>query len=186
MAKAYLEVDEVMRLEQAANNLRDRILIRFLFNLECRIFEVLGVTVDDIDLGASTITIKHLKARVRLSCPDCGAKLSKSHAYCPKCRIKVVKVVAEENMYHQMKKLPIDPDTQMMLKEYIERGGPVIRGGKRLIFGIGRCRAWQIIKQCAEEARLPRLKNSNTGKLHNISPCKLRNAYQRLQVKDKS
>jgi hypothetical protein len=44
----------------------------------------------------------------------------------------------------------------------------VIQGGKRLIFGINRHRAWQIIKECAEKAGLPKLVNPETGRVHNL------------------
>jgi integrase/recombinase XerD len=70
-----------------------------------------------------------------------------------------------------------------MLKEYIERGGPVIRDGKRLIFGINRHRAWQIVKGCAEKAGLPTLVNPETGRVHNVSPHKLRDAFAVYAVK---
>lgn len=183
MAKAYLEVDEVIRLEKAATNLRDRLLVRVLFHLGCRISEALGITVADIDLNNHTVTIQHLKTRIQLSCPDCKAKLSKSHTYCPKCGTEVAKVVAEEKEHRRMRTLPIDPDTQMMLKVYIERGGSVIRDGKRLIFGINRHRAWQIIKECAEKARLPKLVNPETDKIHNVSPHRLRDAFATHAVK---
>ena len=177
MAKAYLEIDEVMRLEQAANNLRDRILIRVLFHLGCRVSEALGVTVEDIDLAAGTVTIQHLKSRMKLSCPDCGGGLSRSHTYCPRCGSKVAMAVAEEKEHRRMRTLPIDPNTQMMLKEYIERGGPVVREGKKLLFGINRHRAWQVVKECAEKAGLPKLINPETGMVHNVSPHKLRDAF---------
>jgi site-specific recombinase XerD len=35
MTKAYLEIGEVQRLEQSANNVRDRLLIRLLYHLGC-------------------------------------------------------------------------------------------------------------------------------------------------------
>jgi len=177
MAKAYLEVGEVVRLEKAATNLRDRILVRVLFHLGCRVSEALAITVQDIDLATGTVTIQHLKARMKLSCPYCNARLSKSHTYCPKCGAKVEKIVTEEKEHRRMRTLPIDPDTQMMLKEYIERGGPVLRKGKKLFFGINRHRGWQIIRDCAERAGLPKLINPETGRLHNVSPHKLRDAF---------
>lgn len=37
MGKAYSEVDELQRLEKVATNLRDRLLIRILFRLGCRV-----------------------------------------------------------------------------------------------------------------------------------------------------
>jgi len=48
--KTYLDLDEVARLENCPTNLRDRLLIRLLFRLGCRISEALRLKVDDIDL----------------------------------------------------------------------------------------------------------------------------------------
>jgi len=45
MPKAYLEVDDVKRLERAATCLRDRLLIRVLFHLGCRVSEALALKV---------------------------------------------------------------------------------------------------------------------------------------------
>ena len=50
MTKAYLEASEVEHLEKAAANLRDRLLIKLLLRLGCRISEALGLQVQDIDL----------------------------------------------------------------------------------------------------------------------------------------
>jgi len=79
--------------------------------------------------------------------------------------------------------LPIDTDTLTMLKEYLERGGPVVKGGKTLIFGINRHRAWQIVRDCAERAGLPKLVNPETGRLHNVSPHRLRDSFSVHAVK---
>jgi integrase/recombinase XerD len=54
---------------------------------------------------------------------------------------------------------------------------------KGLIFGINRHRAWQIIRDCAERAQLPKLINPETGKVHNVSPHKLRDAFAVHAVK---
>lgn len=88
-AKAYLEPEDVESLEKAATNLRDRLLIRLLFRLGCRVSEALGITVEDIDFAQSSITIVHLKTRLKISCHQCGARLGKSHTYCPMCGAKV-------------------------------------------------------------------------------------------------
>ena len=76
-----------------------------------------------------------------------------------------------------MRTLPLDRETLEILKEYIKRGGPVEKNGKQLLFGINRHRAWQIVKECAEKAGLPKLINPETGKAHNVSPHKLRDAF---------
>jgi len=183
MSEAYLEVDELQRLEEAATNLRDRLLIRLLSHLGCRISEALGIKVLDINLDNRTVTIQHLKARIKLSCPYCGAGLGKSHTYCPKCGAKVEKTIAEEKEYRRVRTLPIDGETLRMVKDYISRGGPVIRGGQRLIFGINRHRAWQIVRQCAERAGLPNMINPETGRIHGVSPHRLRDAFSVHAVK---
>ena len=175
--RAYLEPDEVAHLEESATNLRDRLLIRLLFRLGCRISEALGITVQDIDLDKATVTIQHLKIRMKLSCPQCSARLGKSHTYCPKCGAKVEKVVAEEKEHRRVRTLPVDDGTLGMLKDYISRGGPVSREGKTLIFDINRHRGWQIVRQCADIAELPDLVNPENSRKHGISPHRLRDAF---------
>ncbi len=177
MTKTYLEVDEVKKLEKATTNLRDKLLIRLLFHLGCRITEALSLKVNDIDFIQGTVSIVHLKRRVKISCADCGAQLGLSHSFCPKCGSKVEKAQTEQQEHRRQRVLPIDSQTLEILKEYIERGGPVIKEGQKLIFCINRHRAWQIIKQCAERAGLPKLVNPETGKVHNISPHKLRDCF---------
>jgi len=183
MTKAYLEASEVEHLEKAANNLRDRLLIRLLFRLGCRISEALGLQVQDIDFAHSTVTIQHLKCGVRLSCHMCGARLGAAHVFCPKCGGRIEKGEIEEQQHRRQRVLPIDRQTLDALREYIERGGPVIRDGKRLILGINRHRAWQVVKECAEKAGLPKLVNPETGRVHNVSPHKLRDAFATMAVK---
>jgi len=183
MHKAYIEADEVRRLEEAATNLRDRLLIRLLSHLGCRITEALTIGVEDINFGNSAVSIVHLKTRLKLSCPQCSAGIAGGHTFCPKCGTKVVQAITKELEHRRQRVVPIDGGTLTMLKEYIERGGPVLRDGKRLIFGINRHRAWQIVKGCAEKAELPKLVNPETGRVHNVSPHRLRDAFAVHAVK---
>jgi len=183
MPKPYLEIDEVASLEKEATNLRDKLLIRLLFHLGCRISEALAVKVDDVDFTQGTVTIKHLKTRLKLSCPGCGVALGKSHTFCPGCGTKVERALIRQMEHRRQRVLPLDSDTLIMLKEYVQRGGPVVRDGKKVIFGINRHRAWQIVKECAERAGLPKLVNSETGKTHNVSPHRLRDAFAVNAVK---
>jgi integrase/recombinase XerD len=88
-----------------------------------------------------------------------------------------------EQEHRRQRVLPIDNETLGMLREYVERGGLVIQGGKRLIFGIERHRAWQIVKECSEKAGLPKLVNPETGRVHNVSPARLRDAFAVHAVK---
>jgi integrase/recombinase XerD len=83
----------------------------------------------------------------------------------------------EEQLHRLRRVLPIDSETLRLLKEYVRHGGPVVRDGKKLIFGINRHRAWQIVKDCGEKAGLPKLINRETGIIHHVSPHRLRDAF---------
>jgi len=183
MSKAYLETGEVRDLEKVATNLRDRLLIRLLFHLGCRITEALRITVSDINFDQRTVTIEHLKARIISTCPDCGTRLSKTAKFCPGCGEKVDTVATREKEHRRVRTLPVDGETLAMLKDYVRRGGPVNREGRMLIFGINRHRAWQIVKECADRAKLPKLVNPETGKVHNVSPHRLRDAFSVHAIK---
>ncbi len=183
MSKTYLEPEEIKLLENVTTNMRDRLLIRLLFRLGCRVSEALALEVEDIDLVQRTVTIQHLKMRLRLTCPKCAVGLSRSHTYCPKCGARVAEAVTRELEHRRMRTLPVDIESLSMLREYIERGGPIVRNGKGLIFGINRHRAWQILRECAEKAGLPKLVNPETGKMHGISPHRLRDAFAVYAVK---
>ncbi len=175
--KTYLEEKEIIAMEMIPGNLRDRLLIRILFHLGCRISEALALTVTDIDFNKSTVIIKHLKSRIEVFCPNCGARLGVTHTFCSKCGKKVEECVAREQQYRRQRVLPLDKDTMEIVNQYVDRGGPVLRGGKEFIFGINRHRAWQIVRDCAEKAGLPKVTNPDTGRKHNISPHRLRDAF---------
>ncbi|MDD5511187.1 MAG: tyrosine-type recombinase/integrase [Dehalococcoidales bacterium] len=181
--KTYLETEEVMKLEEATTNLRDRLLVRTLFHLGCRISEAVAISVDDIDLDQGTITILHLKTRIKLNCPICNSVLGRNNCFCPKCGSRVKEASAQQQEHRRRRILPIDRVTLGLLKEYIDRGGPVDKNGKKLIFGINRHRAWQIIQDCAHKAGLPTLINPETGRVHGVSPHRLRDAFAVHAVK---
>jgi len=183
VAKTYLEPEEVGKLEGAADNLRDKLLIRLLFRLGCRISEVLGIGEENIDFRLGTVTIQHLKVRLKLSCPQCHSRLAKTAKFCPGCGDKVEKVVTEASEHRRQRALPIDKDTLSMLRNYIDRGGLVEIDGRRLLFDIKRRRAADIVSQCAARAGLGYLVNPETGELRGISPHRLRDAFAVMAVK---
>lgn len=183
MTKAYLELNDVEQLERAATCFRDRLLIRLLFRLGSRISEALALTVEDIDLDQSTVTIQPLKAHTKVSCPQCDARLARTHTFCPKCGAKVEKALTQEQQHRRVRTLPLDGDTLEMLRDYIRRGGPVTRNGRLMIFGINRHRAWQIVRDCADRVGLSDLVNPTTGKKCGVSPHRLRDAFAVHAVK---
>ena len=175
--KAYVDPEEVALMENETTNLRDRLLIRLLFHSGCRVSEALALGVEDVDFASGTISVRQLKTRLKLSCTRCGQRLGRSHTFCPRCGMEIDKARIEQHEHRRQRVLPVDGKTMDILKEYVERGGPVLRNGKRLIFGINRYRAWQIIKQCADRAGLPKLVNPETGRTHNVSPHRLRDGF---------
>jgi integrase/recombinase XerD len=181
--ETYLSPKNIEQMEQAACCARDRLLIRLLFRLGCRISEALALKVEDIDLSRGTATILHLKSRVRLLCPDCGTRLGRAHSFCPGCGKKVNEAIKKELEHRRLRTLPVDAETLRMLKDYIRHGGPVIRDGAKLLFGINRHRAWQVIRDCAVRAGLSSLVNPETGKKRGISPHRLRDAFAVNAVK---
>ena len=136
--KTYLEPNEVDQIEQAAECLRDKLLVRLLARLGCRVSEALGITVSDIDFDQGTVTIVHLKRRINLSCPNCRTRLSRTSRFCPGCGLMVEQAVINEREHRRHRILPVDDDTLDMLREYITRGGPVGKNGHRLLFQVTR------------------------------------------------
>jgi len=183
MSRAYLEPAEVDRLEQAAEYLRDKLLVRLLFHLGCRVSEALGLRVQDIDFKQGAVTIEHLKTRIKLGCPECGARLGKVHKYCPGCGRKVEQAVTQAQERRRYRKIPLDRDTLTLLREFLKRSGKSSGPGETLIFDLCRHRAWQIVRDLALKARLPRLIIAESGKTHNVSPHRLRDAFAVHAVK---
>jgi integrase/recombinase XerD len=183
MSKAYLELEEVERLEEAAGYLRDKLLIRVLFHLGCRISEALGISLDDIDFNAGQVTIQHLKVRIKRFCPHCGVSLSRAHRFCPGCGKGIDRATEREKEHQRFRRLPLDKESLALLEDYVKRGGPADRSGKKYLFGINRHRAWQIVRDCAMRAGLPPLVNTESGKAHGVSPHRLRDAFAVMAVK---
>jgi integrase/recombinase XerD len=181
--KTYLEYEDIRGMEDAASCVRDKLLIQLLFRLGCRISEALTLLVENVDFINGLVTIIHLKTRAKLMCPDCEARLSRNSSYCSKCGIKIDKTKMQQQEHRKFRTLPVDKETMGMLQDYINRGGPVLKDGKRLIFGINRHRAWQIIRDCAGRSGLPPLINQETGKVHGVSPHRLRDSFSVNAVK---
>jgi integrase/recombinase XerD len=174
----YITMEQAIELENQAECARDLILIRLLRRLGCRISEALGIECDQVDFRNKTITIEHLKTRIKLACPHCGYQLGKGSVFCQKCGAKVEKAVVKEKAHKKLRKIPVDAETLRMLKYYIEKtDGPVMIRGKRMLFGIGRCQAWKLVTYYARKAGLPEIRNAGSGKLYHVSPHKLRDAF---------
>ena len=87
--KTYLNPEDVRLIKEQAETLRDKPLIQLLLHLGCRLSEALAITIDDIDLVSGTVTIQHLKERIKLKSPECNPRLGRNNTFCPGCGQKV-------------------------------------------------------------------------------------------------
>ena len=177
MAKAYLEPEAVEQMERATTCVRDRLLIRVIFWLGCRVSEALGIRVEDVDIDQGAVTIKHLKARTRLLCPYCETRMSRAAKFCPGCGKEVPKPIQRQQEAHRQRTVPLDEETMNLLTDFINRDHT-----EGLIFKIGRTQAWKIVKDCAERAGLGKLVNPETGEIRGVSPHRLRDAFAVMAV----
>jgi len=175
--KAYLTPGEVESMAQAANCVRDELLIRVTFWLACRISETVSIGVGDVDAVQGTVTIKHLKARTRLLCPYCGTRISRTARFCPGCGKEVSEPLRKEQETHRVRTIPLEKKTMDMLIDFIHRDGT-----EGLIFKIGRTQAQLIVKDCARRAGVRELVNPETGELRGVSPHRLRDAFAVMWV----
>ena len=175
--KVYLTPEEVERIAQAATNLRDGLLIRLLFWGSCRVSEALGIRVEDVNPNQGTVTIKHLKTRIRLSCPHCGTRLSRAARFCPGCGKDVPTPIKEEQEMHRIRTIPLEKRTMDRLVDFIHRDKT-----QGLIFKIGRIQARKVVKDCARKAGVEELVNPETGKVRGVSPHRLRDAFAIMAV----
>jgi len=150
-------------MEKQTGNLRDRLLIRLLFRLGCRVSELLAVKISNIDFLHRTVTIQHLKTRVRLPCPSCKAWLARTDQFCSRCGSRVDEATQRQQQVRRVRILPIDLCTTGMLRDYLARNRPRYDSCKR-VFALNRHRAWQIVRDCALKAGLPDLVNPETGR----------------------
>ena len=173
--KAYLELPEIELMEQAAVCQRDRLLIRLLSHLGCRVSEALALKAEDIDFENGTVAILHLKRSLKLCCPSCTTRLGSQHQFCPGCGMKVTERIRSQQERRRIRELPADETTVAMLKSHL--GTLPSSDDKSRLFSLNRHRAWQIVRDCAKRAGLPSLVNPETGKVRGISPHRLRDAF---------
>lgn len=175
--KVYLTPEEVESMAEAAPSVRDELLIRVTFWLACRISETLAIRVEDVDAAQGTVTIKHLKARIRLLCPHCGTRMSRTARFCPGCGKEVSEPLRKEQETHRVRTIPLEKKTMEMLVDFIHRDGT-----EGLIFKICRVHAQKIVKDCARKAGIKELVNPETGKVRGTSPHRLRDAFAVMAI----
>ena len=149
--KGYLELEQLDRLIAAATNNRDKALISTLAKTGIRISEAVQLNESEIDFKMGSLTIAHLKERLKLKCPNCGEILGKRHVYCPGCGKKVDQAIREKVEQRRQRMIPVDHDTLRLLDEYLKwRRKFPYRGP--LVFPFTRQRGWQLVEKLGRRA----------------------------------
>lgn len=173
--KTYLEPEEIERLINATTNLRDRLIVRFLFRTGCRVSEMCNLQAANIDFQRRLILIDHLKRVPRMECPSCQKKIGRKSRFCPNCGTELEE--ADSKQVRRRRLIPLDRETLNLTKEYLKKRN---NDDDRLI-PLTRQRVDQVLKGAAERAGLGGkiLLNpeSGTGARHYVSPHKLRDAF---------
>ncbi len=150
--RRHSELDDVwQRLIAATTNPRDKAFISTLGKTAVRISESVQLKVTDIDFKRGTLTIVHLKERVKSKCPHCNELLGKRHLFCPGCGSKVDRAIREKVEQRRQRTIPVDPDTLRLLDEYLQwRRQFPYRGP--LVFPFSRQRGWQLVERIGRRA----------------------------------
>jgi integrase/recombinase XerD len=136
----------VEKLIRSATNRRDKAFIALLARVGPRVSEVIQLKVSDIDFKRETLTIVHLKKRLKFKCPNCAEILGKRHVFCPGCGNKVDQAIREKVEQHRQRMIPVDRDTLRLLDEYLKwRRKFPYRGP--LVFPFSRQRGWQLVEK---------------------------------------
>ena len=182
--KEYLMPEDTSKIEAAALWDRDKLLIRLLRRLGCRVGEVLGIEVRHIDFEQRQVRIEHEKHFKTLFCPHCrkagkkhDTRLAKTHLFCPICRNPVEAPIVKMKAVPNLRKIPLDKDSLALIKAYIKSGGVTEVNGKKLLFAFSRQTAWKIVKDCAVRAGFSQLENPANERKHHVSPHKFRDSF---------
>ena len=139
------------RLIGAATNPRDRAFIALLSRSGARISEAIQIKESDVDFTNATLSIIHLKERLKSKCPGCGAILGKRHIFCPGCGNKVDQAIREKVEQRRQRTIPVDKDTLLLINRYLKWRRQFSYRGP-LLFPFTRQRGWQLIEQIGRRA----------------------------------
>ena len=138
-------------LIEVASNPRDKAFVALLARDGVRITEAIHVKESDIDFTNGTLSIVHLKERLKSKCPSCGAILGKRHIFCPGCGNKVDKAIREKVEQRHQRTIPIDKDTLALINKYLKWRQQFSYRGP-LLFPFTRQRGWQLIERIGRHA----------------------------------
>lgn len=171
--KTYLTSEEVQRMIDTAPCLRDKVIIMFLSDCGCRVSELLGIKVSDIDFDREVVLISHLKEGIRKKCPSCGRAAGRKQGFCSRCGADISNVPTE-GTEERKRIISVGSETLKVCREYIDRR----KDKSDRLMPVTRQAVDYIIKDIAEKAGLGGkiMVNPETGKKHMIHAHSFRDA----------
>jgi integrase/recombinase XerD len=148
MLKSVLTPEDVARIIEAAPILRDKVVIRLLSRLGCRVSELISIRASDIDFTNGLVAIQHLKQNIRKTCPKCHFKVGKKHNFCPHCGTTLKNVSVDTEVRRRL--IPVDGKTLEMVKEYLNKR----RINSNKVIPLTRQMVYYIVRKAAQRAGL--------------------------------
>lgn len=172
--KTYLTSDEITKMVEAAPCLRDQVMVSFLADSGCRISELLGIKVENIDLKVGMVLIPHLKRGIKKQCPGCGRSAGRRSQFCVRCGTDLREVIAE-GILQRSRLINIGQPTARLIQEYITRAK--LKPGDYLI-KLSRQWIYSIIRELATNTGLEgkAMLNPESGKKHYVHCHSFRDA----------
>jgi len=145
--KGYLELQQVEKLISVAPNLRDALLVRFLWRTGIRVSELIGIKESDIDFEGRAILIKVMKMRKR-----------------------------DGKTIERRRVIPIDQGTLALVREYLSWRQRFPYQGD-LLFPITRQRVDQIFWRLGRRAGITRVGDPAISQHTKLHPHHLRHSF---------
>ena len=172
--KTFLTSEEINRMLDAADCVRDQLIISFYGDTGVRVSELLALTVDTVDLKSNEALIPHLKIGLRKKCPGCEKSAGRRQQFCSRCGYDISGVDAEGSET-RTRVITFGDKTASLLKQYIS--GMKLKPSDRII-NLSRQQIWLIVRQLAERSGLggKAILNPDTGKSHYVHPHSFRDS----------
>lgn len=172
MIKTSLTSEEIQKMIDQSLYLRDKVVLSFLADVGCRVSELLGLKVEQIDLDNRQAMIRHLKRGIKKKCPECGRGAGRNTKFCSKCGHNLSRVTAE-GMEERSRLISFGSATAELLAEYIKYLNP-----DSYLISLGRVQIYNIVRNAARSIGIKgkALLNPESGKKHYVHPHNFRDA----------
>lgn len=170
--KTFLTSEEIYRIINWPDNLRDRVILHFYSDTGCRVSELLKVRRKDIDIEAGTALIPHLKRGIKKKCPKCGRAGGRNTKFCSKCGYDMSKVLAE-GIEERSRLIGLGEETVKLMEEYTKDMNP-----EDVIVPLTRQAIYNLVRRAAKGIGLGDrvIRNTESGKNHFVHPHSFRSS----------